>query len=88
MEILTGLLVSYAITRNLVTFNVVDDTGKKKSFKFSKGRYSRRDFNAFQNKQIEIEFAWGTEGERKLLSISFPSPTINLNNFGANKIFR
>ena len=88
MEILTGLLVSYVIARNFVTFNVVDDRGKRGSFKFSKGNYSRKDFNAYKNKQIQIEFAWGKEGERKLLGISFPSPTINLSNFNVSDNFQ
>jgi hypothetical protein len=78
MELLTGILVGFAIIGSLVRLDVTDETGKRRSMEYSRGRYSRRELAAFKNKQIEIEYEWGGKEHPKLLRISFPSPTISL----------
>lgn len=81
MEILTVLLMGYTIGRNLVTLEVINENRKRQHLKFSTGKYSSRDLNAYKNKNIEIGFEWGNEGQRKLISVSLPSPTIDLDIF-------
>ena len=78
MELLTGILVGFAVARSLVRLDVTDETGKTRSMKYSRGRYSRRELAAFKNKQIEIEYEWGDKEHPKLLHISFPGPTRSL----------
>jgi hypothetical protein len=78
MELLTGILVGFAIIGSLVRLDVTDETGKTRSMECSRGRYSRRDLAAFRNKQIEIEYEWGDKEHPRILRISVPGPTISL----------
>jgi hypothetical protein len=78
MEFLTGMLI-LGVTMGVgkVVLSALDENGEKQSLEF-KGRYNRRELNAYRNQKVDIEFEWGNEGERKNLRLSLPSPTIRL----------
>jgi len=78
MELLTGMLVGFAVIGGLVRLDIIDENGKNQSLECARGRYSRKELSAYKNKRIEIEFEWGDKEKPKLLRISFPSPTISI----------
>lgn len=78
MDIITGILLGVIIAGKLVTLELEDDTGKKQSVSFLRGKHSRRELAEYKGKKVDIEFEWGESENRKLIRISFPGPTISL----------
>jgi len=78
MEFLTGMLI-LGVTMGVgkAILSVLDENGKRQSLEF-KGRYNRRELNAYKNHKVDIQFQWGNEGKRTNLKLSLPSPTIHL----------
>jgi len=78
MEFLTGMLI-LGVTMGVgkAILSALDEDGRKHSLEF-KGRYNRRELNAYRNQKVDIEFEWRNDGERKNLKLSLPSPTSHL----------
>mgnify|MGYP001042696611 CR=1 FL=1 len=78
MEFLTGMLI-LGVTMGVgkAILSVLDENGKRQSLEF-KGRYNRRELNAYRNQKVDRVNVRGNEGERKSLKLSLPSPTIHL----------
>lgn len=78
MEIITGILLGVLVAGKLVTLQLEDETGKRQSASFLRGKHSRRELAEYKGKKVDIEFEWGDSENRKLLRISLPGPTISL----------
>lgn len=78
MDIVTGILLGILVAGKLVTLELEDDTGKRQSVSFLRGKHSQRELADYKGKKVDIEFEWGETENRKLIRISIPGPTISL----------
>jgi hypothetical protein len=77
MGLLTGMLAAFSVIGGLVTFEVSDETGNKRSLTCSIGNHGERTFDAYKDKNIEIAYEWGDADHAKLVRISLPTPKID-----------
>ena len=67
MDFITGTIVAFSIINNLVKLTFVDDTTQQRVTEtFKRGKYSRGDFQ--KNSKFNLEYEWGDDGARKILS--------------------
>jgi hypothetical protein len=71
MDILTGLLLDYALEKSLVNLTIVDESGSRNLQTFSHGKYNLKDFAAFKNQNVIIKFEKGNEKYPKLIQIQY-----------------